>query len=142
LSFRRFRDERRERKPYPSRPPRGKPAERLPPMPLPNGQCNPLCPHFRCLNNALTVSRRIVQGKAQKIAYCRWIGDNCIAGACQYASCNLKALLPNNICLFAKEKTKREVKLEEIEKEIAKEEAELSRVGRIMRRRGFVEEEF
>ncbi len=110
-------------------------------MPLPDGRCNPLCPYFRCLNNALTVVRKHVHGRVQKVAYCRWIGDECIGGSCQYASCALKALLPDGTCLFAKEKEAKETRLEEIEREIRAEEEAMSKVERLMRRKGYVGEE-
>ncbi len=113
------------------------------PMPLPDGRCNPLCPYFRCLNNALVIVRKPVHGRMQRVAFCRWIGDECIGGACQYASCALKALLPDGTCLYAKEKRggKPERELEEIEKELKREEEEMSRIERLMKRRGYGPEE-
>jgi hypothetical protein len=79
----------------------------------------------------------------QRTAFCRWIGDECIAGSCQYASCNLKALLPDGGCLYAKEKReeKPEKALEEIERELKREEEEMARIERLMRRRGYGPEE-
>ena len=121
--------------------PGGKPR----PMPLPDGRCNPLCPYFRCLNNALTIVRRPSHGRMHRVAYCRWIGDECIGGSCQYASCALKALLPDGTCLYAKEKGKKgkEEELEAVEKELQKEEEEMSKVERLMKRRGYMlDEEF
>ncbi len=108
------------------------------PMPLPDGRCNPLCPYFRCLNNALTIVRRPSHGRMIRVAYCRWIGDECIGGSCQYASCAAKALLPDGTCLFAKEKESgKETRLEDLEKELMKEEEEMSKVERLMKRRGY-----
>lgn len=114
------------------------------PMPLPDGRCNPLCPYFRCLNNALTIVRKPSYGRMHRVAYCRWIGDECIGGSCQYASCALKALLPDGTCLYAKEKrgAGKESDLEDFEKELKREEQEMSKVERLMKRRGFIDEEF
>jgi len=128
---------------YPSgaprrRPPRGGgPAGKPRPLPLPDGKCNPLCPHFNCLNNALTIVRKPSHGKMHRVAYCRWIGDECIGGSCQYAACTLKALLPDGTCLYAKEKQQRETRIEDLEKELAAEEETMSRVERLMRKKGY-----
>ncbi|MET1101617.1 MAG: hypothetical protein ABWW69_03970 [Pyrodictiaceae archaeon] len=112
------------------------------PMPFPDGRCNPLCPYFRCLNNALVVIRKQQYGKIHKAPFCRWIGDECMGGSCQYASCALKALLPDGRCLFAVEKSRKEEGIEEIERELIKEEREMSKIGRLMKRRGYdVDEE-
>jgi hypothetical protein len=124
------------------RPARGGPREGKPrPMPLPDGRCNPLCPYFRCLKNALTIVRKPVHGRIQQIPYCRWIGDECIGGSCQYASCALKALLPDGTCLFAKEKEAKETRLEDIEREIRAEEEAMSKVERLMKRKGYLGED-
>ncbi len=136
----------------PGGPRRGGPGRRpapLPPRaeakpaPAPDGSCNALCSYFKCLNNALVVVRRPSHGRMQRTAYCRWIGDECIAGSCQYASCNLKALLPDGGCLYVKEKRveRPEKTLEEIEAELKREEAEMSKIERLMRRRGYEAEE-
>jgi len=117
--------------------PRGGRQGKPRPMPLPDGRCNPLCPYFRCLNNALTIVRKPSHGRMMRVAYCRWIGDECIGGSCQYASCAAKALLPDGTCLFAKEKESKETKLDDLEKELEREEEEMSRVERLMRRRGY-----
>ncbi len=88
--------------------------------------------------------RKPVHGRMQKVAFCRWIGDECIGGSCQYASCAAKALLPDGSCLHAKEKQGRaaEKAMEEIEKELVEEEKQMSRIERLMKRRGYgVEEE-
>ncbi len=124
------------------RPPSRRPGARPRPMPLPDGRCNPLCPYFRCLNNALTIVRRQSHGRMIRVAYCRWIGDECIGGSCQYASCDAKALLPDGTCLYAKEKESKETRLEDLEKELEHEEQMMSRVERLMKKRGFDEEEF
>jgi len=118
---------------------KGKPK----PMPLPDGKCNSLCLLFRCLNRSLVTVRRVVHGRVQHIAMCRWIGDQCIGGTCQYASCAAKALLPDGTCLYAKEgRAPREEEAErEIEKELSREEREMSRIERMMRRRGYAIDE-
>ncbi len=117
---------------------------RQPPMPLPDGRCNPLCPYFRCLNNALAITRRHHHGRVQRVAFCRWIGDVCIGGSCQYASCKLRALLPDGKCLYAVEKKERaESDLKELEEEVRREEIEMGKIDRLMRRRGYsLEDEF
>jgi len=75
----------------------------------------------------------------QRVAMCRWVGDQCIGGTCQHASCTAKALLSDGTCLYAKEKTAKrgEEEEKEIEKELLKEEKEMSRLERLMRRRGY-----
>lgn len=130
LSFRRGGPPRRPRE-------RGERGGKPRPMPLPDGRCNPLCPYFRCLKNALTVVRKPSHGKMHRVAYCRWIGDECIGGSCQYAACALKALLPDGTCLYAKEKGQKETRIEDLESEIAREESEMSKVERLMKRRGY-----
>jgi len=129
-------------RPRGGRQPREK-REKPKPMPLPDGKCNPLCPLFRCLNRSLVTVRRVVHGRVQHIAMCRWIGDQCIGGTCQYASCTAKALLPDGTCLYAKEKrAPREEEAErEIEKELSQEEREMSRIERMMRKRGYAIDE-
>jgi len=82
-----------------------------------------------------------VHGRMHRVAYCRWIGDECIGGSCQYASCAAKALLPDGTCLYAKERRgagEGERDIEALEKELEMEERELSRVERLMRRKGYV----
>lgn len=145
FSGRRGFDSTRRRGGPPRRPPSGR-GERPRPTPLPDGRCNPLCPYFRCLNNALTTLRKPSHGRMHRVAYCRWIGDECIGGSCQYASCALKALLPDGSCLYAKEKGGRrgeEESLESMERELRKEEEEMSKVEKLMKRRGYIiDEEF
>ncbi|MGC9147923.1 MAG: hypothetical protein ACP5GI_00530 [Sulfolobales archaeon] len=69
--------------------------------------CNPLCPYFRCAKRALTY-KTIGAGAGTKIiAFCNWVGDQCIAGACQYAFCEKRYLLPGNRCLYAIEREKK-----------------------------------
>ena len=84
-----------------------------------------------------------MHGRVQHIAMCRWIGDQCIGGTCQYASCAAKALLPDGTCLYAREgRAPREEEAErEIEKELSREEREMSRIERMMRRRGYAIDE-
>jgi len=115
---------------------RREPAFRKP-MPLPDGKCNPLCPMFRCLNSSLVSVKRVIHGRVQRVPMCRWIGDQCIGGTCQYASCIAKALLPDGSCLYAREKGRREEAEEQIESELMKEEQEMSRIERMMKRRGY-----
>ncbi len=114
-------------------------GEKPRPTPLPDGRCNPLCPYFRCLNNALIAMRKVAHGRIQRVPMCRWIGDQCIGGTCQYASCTAKALLPEGYCLYAKEKKAKRAEEEEkeIERELVKEEEEMSRLERLMRKRGY-----
>ncbi len=58
--------------------------------------CTPVCPYraFECLKNALIYRRR---GK-RIVAFCTWIGDECIGYKCQFASCKRHALLPDGTC--------------------------------------------
>ncbi len=126
-----------------SRPPSGargrRPGERPKPQPLPNGKCNPLCPYFRCLNRALTISRRPVRGRIQRVAWCKMVGGPCIGPECQYAACAIHALLPDGTCAVAKEqrvKSGEEIEREILE-ELRKEDEELRRAERLMRRHGF-----
>ncbi len=114
-------------------------GKRPAPQPLPNGRCNPLCPYFRCMNKMLVITRRIVRGRPQKVAFCRMVGGECIGPDCQYAACALHALLPDGTCAFAKEKGVKSG--EEIEREILeemrREEEEMRRAERLMKRHGF-----
>ncbi|MCD6324411.1 MAG: hypothetical protein J7L55_04820 [Desulfurococcales archaeon] len=70
------------------------------PMPI-GDKCNPLCPYFRCSKKALVFVNRVVKGHVQKVAMCRWIGDECLGPKCQYAYCELGALLPDGRCAYA-----------------------------------------
>ncbi|EZQ03140.1 MULTISPECIES: hypothetical protein [Acidianus] len=71
------------------------------PKPLPLGdKCNYLCPYFRCNKRALMIQTKYEKGIPHKTGYCRWVGDNCITGECQYAYCEKRALLPGNKCAF------------------------------------------
>ena len=70
------------------------------PMPI-KDRCNPLCPFFKCSKNALVVVNRVVKGHVQKVAMCRWIGDQCLGSRCQFAYCERRALLPDGKCAFA-----------------------------------------
>jgi hypothetical protein len=69
-------------------------------MPL-GKNCNPLCPFFRCSKRVLVLVNRVVKGHVQKVAMCRWIGDQCLGARCQFAFCERKALLPDGSCAFA-----------------------------------------
>lgn len=91
------------------------------PKPMPLGdKCNYLCPYFRCNKRALLVQVKYSKGNPYKVGYCRWVGDVCIAGECQYAYCEKRALLPGNKCAFViNRKNEKEV---EIEKELEKED--------------------
>ena len=42
-----------------------------------------------------------MKGSPYKVGFCRWVGDTCITGECQYAYCEKRALLPGNKCAFA-----------------------------------------
>lgn len=135
-----FKDVRRDE---PPRKPFGEREEKPRPTPFPNGKCNPLCPYFKCLNNALTILRKPSHGRMHRVAYCRWIGDECIGGSCQYASCALKALLPDGSCLYAKERMsqKEEESIESMERELMREEEKMSKVRKLMKRRGYIADE-
>ncbi len=90
------------------------------PKPMPLGdKCNYLCPYFRCNKRALSIQIKYVKGTPQKIGFCRWVGDTCIAGECQYAYCEKRALLPGNKCAFAINKKET---VEEIEQELERED--------------------
>jgi len=96
--------------------------------PRPNGvYCNPLCPYFRCGKKALSY-RTIGVGQGSKVvAFCSWVGDQCIAGSCQFAFCEKRYLLPGNKCLYAIEKEKRKTSAD-IFRELEEEEREARRV--------------
>jgi hypothetical protein len=104
------------------------------PKPLPLGDsCNPLCPYFRCSKKALKIEKKYVKGMLQKVSYCMWVGDNCIAGQCQYAFCEKRALLPGNKCAFA---IKPKGRSEDFERDLAREEQEMSNLASRVSRRG------
>ena len=114
--------------------PRQKPtinAEEPRPMPL-GDKCNYLCPYFRCNKKALSIQKKYVKGTPQKIGYCMWVGDICIAGDCQYAYCEKRALLPGNKCAFA---IKRNENGEDMEKELKQEEEHESRINELLSKR-------
>ena len=75
----------------------------------------------------------------QRVALCRMVGGPCIGPDCQYAAWAMHALLPDGTCAYAKERGGKSA--EEVEKEILeelkKEEEELRRAERIMRKHGF-----
>ncbi len=135
--------QRRPRQPYRPRPPRQQPRipqrrqEELKPLPI-GKKCNPLCPFFRCANRALMVMTKYESGKPVKVAFCRWIGDNCIGHQCQYAYCEKKALLPDGTCAFAlreeQEKKKTKDYLEELAEEKMDEKARSILVRRLGRK--------
>jgi hypothetical protein len=85
------------------------------PKPMPLGdKCNYLCPYFRCTKKALMITMKYIKGSPSKVGYCRWVGDLCITGDCQYAYCEKRALLPGNKCAFAiRKEEKKTVKSEE-----------------------------
>ena len=120
------------RPPRPPRPPRGPrpPGAREPP-PRPIGdKCNPLCPYFRCLKNALTVTQTYYRGRPVKVPMCTWIGDKCIGPSCRFASCAKHAMLPDGRCPFAiqaKSRTARRMK--DFEEELREMEEEAKRMG-------------
>ncbi|MBW9141480.1 MAG: hypothetical protein TQ35_0001460 [Candidatus Aramenus sulfurataquae] len=91
------------------------------PKPLPLGdKCNYLCPYFRCNKRALMIQTKYVKGNPYKAGYCRWVGDTCITGDCQYAYCEKRALLPGNKCAFAV--NKRDGSRDDIERELREED--------------------
>ncbi|MEB3851381.1 MAG: hypothetical protein LRS49_02215 [Desulfurococcales archaeon] len=92
--------------PRPHRGPRDRggrhPRGRGEPRPRPIGdRCNPLCPFFRCLKNALMVRTEYYRGRPIKVPMCSWIGDRCIGAQCRYAHCEKHAMLPDGRCAFA-----------------------------------------
>ena len=104
------------------------------PKPLPLGdKCNPLCPFFRCSKKALKIEKRYIKGMLQKVGFCMWVGDNCIAGECQFAFCEKRALLPGNKCAFA---VKSKGGSEDFEKELEREEKEMDSLTSRASRRG------
>ncbi len=116
-----------------TQPPRRFEAESEP-KPLPLGdKCNPLCPYFRCSKKALKIEKRYVKGMLQKVGFCMWVGDNCIAGECQFAFCEKRALLPGNKCSFA---VKSKGGGDEFEKELEKEEKEMENLTSRASRKG------
>lgn len=95
--------------------------------PRPNGvYCNPLCPYFRCGKKALSYRNVRINGETRLIAYCNWVGDQCIAGSCQFAYCEKRYLLPGNKCLYAIEREKK--KGADIFKELDQEESVAKRL--------------
>ncbi len=86
--------------------------------PLPIGEfCNSLCPFFKCAKGALVFGSKVIKGRPQKVAYCRWVGDVCLGYKCQFAMCERRALLPNGKCAYAiKFKDESEEMFKEIEK--------------------------
>lgn len=51
------------------------------------------------------IQTKYVKGSPYRVGFCRWVGDTCITGDCQYAYCEKRALLPGNKCAFAVRKT-------------------------------------
>jgi len=76
-------------------------------------KCTPICPFraFYCTKRALTIRRK----GNRIIAFCSWIGDECIGYKCQYATCSRHALiLPDGLCkLKMRKQRKRETSIEE-----------------------------
>ncbi len=108
------------------RPPRVEEGE---PKPMPLGEkCNYLCPYFRCNKKALMITMKYMKGNPYKVGFCRWAGDVCITGDCQYAYCEKRALLPGNKCAFAMRRSNGE----DIEKELEKREDFEDSVKRIL----------
>lgn len=90
-------------------------SDDLKPMPI-GDKCNYLCPYFRCNKRALLIQVKYSKGNPYKVGYCRWVGDVCISGECQYAYCEKRALLPGNKCAFAiNKKSEKEDQIEEKE---------------------------
>ncbi len=103
------------------------------PMPI-GDRCNPLCPHFKCSKASLNIRRRGVQ----QIAFCSWVGDNCIGHSCQYAYCELRALLPDGRCAYALRGKKEEWSFEE---QLKRDVVESEKVKSILQRRKIIGEE-
>ncbi len=66
------------------------------------------------------IQTKYVKGNPYKAGYCRWVGDTCITGDCQYAYCEKRALLPGNKCAFAM--SKRDGNKDDIERELKEED--------------------
>ncbi len=75
-------------------------------------ECTPVCPFkaFVCHKNALIYRRR---GK-RIIAFCTWIGDECIGYRCQFAGCSRHALLPDGKCKLKLQKVSPKTERKEI----------------------------
>ncbi|MEZ0290765.1 MAG: hypothetical protein ABWJ42_06745 [Sulfolobales archaeon] len=97
--------------------------------------CNPLCPFFRCGRKALSIRSVRIGAETKVIGYCLWVGDQCIAGQCQYAYCEKRFLLPGNKCLYAIEKSKRREGLDMF-KELDREEKEAKSLRDLLKKRG------
>lgn len=91
-------------------------------MVRPGVECTPVCPYraFECLKGALIYRRR----GNRIVAFCTWIGDECIGYKCQFASCKRHALLPDGTCKLKLEKVqpRRSSREFSIEEEAIKEE--------------------
>ncbi len=61
-------------------------------MKLLNTACDPSCEYFRCERRAM------VKRRGNPRIMCAYIGDECMAGRCQYAFCKYFALLPSGEC--------------------------------------------
>ncbi|MEL9929680.1 MAG: hypothetical protein QXE32_00560 [Sulfolobales archaeon] len=104
--------------------------------PRPSGlNCNPLCPFFRCGRKSLDVRSMIIGSERKVVGYCLWVGDQCIAGQCQFAYCEKRFLLPGNRCLYAIEKAKRRESLDMF-RELDKEEKEARNLRDLLKKRG------
>lgn len=66
------------------------------------------------------IQTKYAKGSPYKVGFCRWVGDTCITGDCQYAYCEKRALLPGNKCAFAV--NKKDGNKDDIEKELKEED--------------------
>lgn len=64
--------------------------------------CDPSCEFFRCERKA------IIRRRGNPRIMCGYIGDECMAGRCQYAFCKVFALLPSGECKKKLKSAKRE----------------------------------
>ncbi|MEM4481896.1 MAG: hypothetical protein QXK88_05665 [Desulfurococcaceae archaeon] len=92
---------------------------RVTPQPI-GDRCNPLCLLFICSRNAFFLANRPFKGRIVKVAQCRLTGSDCIGGECQYSSCKVNSLLPNNKCSKALEKKISRTSDDDIFKEMMK----------------------
>ncbi len=82
----------------------GEQAQLAEPRPKPLGdKCNPLCPFFRCAQNALRITTAHYRGRPVKVAICSLVGDRCVGPQCRFAYCEKRAMLPDGRCAFAVE---------------------------------------
>ncbi len=104
--------------------------------PKPNGlKCNPLCPYFRCGKRALRINKEGFGRDMKFVGFCMWVGDLCIGAVCQYAYCEKRYILPDGRCLYAVEKTRKGRSMDDMFKEIEKEEMMADKFKRTINRK-------